>query len=212
MGIPGGSAAMRRPKRVPLPHFQTELGACHACHHSPYHLSRDALGPRAGDPCRPRAARPQAARREGQEPPRRDAPRRARRPHAGRHRPQPQRPARRLRVAAVARPERPAGAPRRRAARQPAADAIELRAGRNRFVGTVRDVAGAVSPPNDRRRSELRLLWPILPSANVRNGGFPSRPPDAAPAAPRRAHSFCQLLPQRDRLPESHSPRAIVLH
>ena len=34
MGIPGGSAAMRRPKRVPLPHFRTEIGACHACNHS----------------------------------------------------------------------------------------------------------------------------------------------------------------------------------
>ena len=44
------------------------------------------------------------------------------------------------------------------------------------------------------RRTDLRLIsWPILPSATVRNGGFPSRPPDAAPAAPRRAHSFCRL-------------------
>ena len=37
------------------------------------------------------------------------------------------------RVAAVARPERRAGAPRRRAARQPAAGGIELRAGRRPF-------------------------------------------------------------------------------
>ena len=113
---------MRRPKRVPLPHFRTEIGACHACHHSLTDLSRGALGRALS--CSPAgAARPQAARREGQEPPRRDAAGRTRRPHAGRHRAQPQRSARRLRVAAVARPGRRAGAPRRRAARQQAARA-----------------------------------------------------------------------------------------
>ena len=35
---------MRRPKRVPLPHFQTEIGVCHACHHRADDLSRGALG------------------------------------------------------------------------------------------------------------------------------------------------------------------------
>ena len=51
------------------------------------------------------------------------------------------------RVAAVARPERRAGAPRRRAARQPAAAGTELRAGDDRFGGAVRD---------DRRRRAIR--------------------------------------------------------
>ena len=37
---------MRRPEWVPLPHFPTEIGACHACHHSPRDLGRGAW-PRA---------------------------------------------------------------------------------------------------------------------------------------------------------------------
>ena len=141
-----------------------------------------------------------SARREGQEPPRRDAAGRARRPHAGGHRAQPQRPARRLCRAAVARPERRAGAPRRRAARQPAADGstcVPVTTVSAELFGTP---PAPCYPPIGRRATDLNLLpWPILPSANVRNGGFPSRPPDAAPAAPRRAHSFCRLACTRRR-------------
>src|SRR6187549_1305240 len=207
VGIPGGSAAMRRPKRVPLLHFRTELGACHACHHSPYRLGRHASGPRAGAPCRPCAAWPQADRREGQEPPRRDASRRARRSHAGGHWAQPQRSARRLRAAAVARPERRAGAPRSRPARQTVANAIELRAGRNGFVGTVWDVTGAVPPLID-RRSELVCFGR---SSHRPMFGMAVSPPAfrmlRPPPPGGRIFFFQSLLPERDVFRNRIPPR-----
>ena len=62
----------------------------------PHHFRRSPLG-RALAALAGRAGRGlQADRRADQEPPGRDASRRARRPHAGRHRHHPQRPARRL--------------------------------------------------------------------------------------------------------------------
>ena len=107
--------------------FTSRLGGCHACDLSPVDASAVSRLRACWLPSAPAWPRVSRNRPGAEEPPRRDAPRRPRRPHAGGHRPHPQRPARRLFRAAVARPDRRAGAARRRAAWQSKAGGGGLR-------------------------------------------------------------------------------------
>ena len=193
MGIPGGSAAMRRPKWVPLPRFPDRNWSVPCLPLPALTISAAAALVRAL-PRSPDGAGRSLKRiaERHQEPPRRHAPGRARRPHAGRHRAQPQRSARRLCRIAVARSERRAGAARRRAAPQQAADAI-FRAACSVGDCSRRARCAAIRRPTGRPARWCERVCCFGRSShrpNVRSGGLPSRPPDAAPAAPRRAHSF----------------------